>query len=137
MNKLLPLLCALLLGAVASAQSSSEKVEALKQAIPSPKYEVGDTLYISFVNDPAADTRYLRPSDLSTLRVVLIDCRLANYDGGLYLSLPVADFPLSWEYQFVDAALPRPKYSDRSEFYQENRFGATSAEAQKSLLENE
>lgn len=87
-------LCALLLGMAAYAQST-DKVEALKQAIPTPKYEVGDTLYITFIKDPSIDVRHVRPSDLTMYRVVIIDCRLANYEGGVYLTLPVDQFPLT------------------------------------------
>ena len=135
-NRIFSILCALLLGVCVSAQSL-DKVEAIKKAIPNPKYEVGDTLYISFIKDSAADSRFIRPSDLTTHRVVVIDCRLANFDGGVYLSLPVADFPLSWEYQYLDTAIKNAKYSNRSDFFPENRFGITPADAEQTLIENE
>lgn len=112
-------------------------MDALKNAIPTPKYEVGDTLYISFIKDPGVDSRFVSSSDLTTRRVVIIDCRLVNYEGGVYLSLPVTDFPLSWEYQYIDTAIKNAKYSDRSDFYFEYRFGATPAEAEQAIIKNE
>ena len=131
------------LSLVCSAQTSKgteERVNALKSAIPYPKHNIGDTLFIAFINDPDVAVGAVRPADVSVIKVRIVEMMLYNMFGGkdfrkgVYLDSPVGEFPLKWQYQFVDASLSNPKYGDGSEFYDENRFFTNPEAAAASLV---
>lgn len=128
---------------VCFAQTSKEtvsNVNMLKASIPYPKYNIGDTLYIAFVNDPNVSTDAIHPSDVVVIKARIVEIMLYNTIGGqdfhlgVYLSTPVERFPLKWQYQFVDTTIQNPKYRDFSVFQDEDRFFTNPEDAALSLI---
>lgn len=128
---------------VCSAQTSNEtktSVDALKPSIPYPKYNIGDTLFIAFINDPEVAADAARSADVSVSKVRIVEMMLYNtfggkdYHKGVFLNSPVEEFPLKWQYQFLDVSLQNPKYGDRSEFQDEDRFFSNPEDAASSLI---
>jgi len=128
---------------VCSAQTSNEtktSVDALKSSIPYPKYNIGDTLFIAFINDPEVAADAARSADVSVSKVRIVEMMLYNtfggkdYHKGVFLNSPVEEFPLKWQYQFLDVSLQNPKYGDRSEFQDEDRFFSNPEDAASSLI---
>lgn len=115
-------------------------VNILKASIPYPKYNIGDTLFIAFINDPNVSTDAIRPSDVIVIKARIVEAMLCNTIGGpdfhfgVYLSSPVGDFPLKWRYQFVDTSIQNPKYRDFSAFQDEDRFFTNPEDAVLSLI---
>lgn len=131
------------LSLVCSAQTSKEteeRVNALKSAIPYPKHNIGDTLFIAFINDSDVAVGAVRPADVSVIKVRIVEMMLYNtfggkdYHKGVFLNSPAEEFPFKWQYQFLDASLSNPKYGDRSEFQDEDRFFSNPEDAAASLL---
>lgn len=131
------------LSLVCSAHTSKitrERVDSLKLAIPYPMHNIGDTLFVAFINNPEVATDAVRPSDVEVLKVRIVDMMLYNsiggkgFTNGVFLDVPHEEFPLRWQYQFLDAFLPNPKYGDRSDFYDEDVFFSNPMDAKKSLL---
>lgn len=129
-----------LVGRAQTYKETRERVDALKSAIPYPKYNIGDTLFIAFINDPEIAVGAVRPTDVSVYKVRIVEMMLYNmfggkdYRNGVYLDFPVEEFPLKWQYQFFDVSLPNPKYEDRSEFQDEDRFFPNPEDAISSLI---
>lgn len=128
---------------VCSAQTSNEtktSVDALKSSIPYPKYNIGDTLFIAFINDPEVAADAARSADVSVSKVRIVEMMLYNtfggkdYHKGVFLNSHVEEFPLKWQYQFLDVSLQNPKYGDRSEFQDEDRFFSNPEDAASSLI---
>lgn len=131
------------LSLVCSAQTYKDtrvRVDALKSAIPYPKYNIGDTLFISFINDPEVATDKVRATDVFVIKVRIFDMMLyntiggKNFQAGVFLGVPIEEFPLKWKYQFIDTSLPTPKYGDCSDFYDEDRFFTDPKDAANSLI---
>ena len=128
---------------VCSAQTSNEtktSVDALKSSIPYPTYNIGDTRVIAFINDPEVAADAARSADVSVSKVRIVEMMLYNtfggkdYHKGVFLNSPVEEFPLKWQYQFLDVSLQNPKYGDRSEFQDEDRFFSNPEDAASSLI---
>lgn len=119
-----------------------ERVDALKSSIPYPKYNIGDTLFIAFINDPELPASALQENNIDVFKVYVVEMMLYNsfggkdYDYGVYLNSPLEEYPLRWKYQYYDASLINPRYRDRSDFFDEDRFFPNPIEAKKSLLSN-
>lgn len=131
------------LSLVCSAQTSKDtrtRVDALKSAIPYPKHNIGDTLFIAFINDPEVATDRVRPTDVSVIKVRIVEMMLYNtiggnaYQNGVFLDVPAEDFPLKWQYQFLDTSLSNPKYGDRSDFIDEDCFFSNPKDAADFLI---
>lgn len=121
--------------------ATKEKVENLKNAIPYPKYNIDDVVYIAFIKDPTKATNNFKDEDIVVRKVKIVDMMLYNsiggpeYTDGLYLDSPLQEFPIKWKYQFIDTTISNPKYSDRSNFFDEESFCDTPIEAKKVLKE--
>lgn len=131
------------LSLICSAQANretKERVDALKSAIPYPKYNIGDTLFIAFISDSEVAVGAVRSADVSVYKVLIVEMMLYNTFGGkdfhdgVFLNTSVEEFPLKWQYQFLDISLPNPKYGDRSEFQDEDRFFSNPEDAVSSLI---
>lgn len=115
------------------------RVDSFKAAIPYPKFNVGDTLYIAFINNPEVATDHVRPQDVDVLKVrisnmmLYTSCFGYKFADGAFLEDSLDEYPPVWRYQFFDCAIPNPKYGDRSPFYAEEQFATTPEEARKSL----
>ena len=81
-----------------------------------------------------------RSADVSVSKVRIVEMMLYNtfggkdYHKGVFLNSPVEEFPLKWQYQFLDVSLQNPKYGDRSEFQDEDRFFSNPEDAASSLI---
>ena len=123
-----------------SPKETKSRVDALKTAIPYPKFNLGDTLYIVFINDPEVATDRVRTQDVDVLKVRIVNMSLVsstygyNYAEGLLLMDSLDEFPPRWKYQYLDTSLPNPKYGDRSDFYDEERFFRDASSAISSLV---
>lgn len=121
------------------SEKTKARVDAFKAAIPYPKFNIGDTLYIAFINDPELAISCVRPQDVDVLKVRISNMMLYTsgfgykFADGAFLEDSLEEYPPVWRYQFYDCIIPNPKYGDRSPFYPEEQF-ATSPEAAKSIL---
>ena len=81
-----------------------------------------------------------RPGGVGVFKVRIVEMMLYNtfggkdYHNGVFLTSPAEEFPLKWQYQFLDVSLPNPKYGDRSEFQDEDRFFSKAEDAASSLI---
>lgn len=120
-------------------EETKAKVDSLKGAIPYPKWNISDTAYIAFINDPKVGTNNFTDNDIIIIKVKIVDMMLfnsiggPNYTEGLYLQSSPSTFPVRWKYQYIDTSIKNPKYGDRSDFYSEERFQRTPNEAKIEL----
>ncbi|MBR1596784.1 MAG: hypothetical protein IJ665_08875 [Phocaeicola sp.] len=147
MKKFLFLLLVLSLPLSTYAQCNEKTktmVEELKKNITYPKYNIGDTLYIAFINNVDADINSLSDKDIDVNRVVICDIsvcngnnfRSSNSEPGLFLGLNSIG-EIEWIYQIVDATIIKPKVRDLSKvFYSESCFSETKEGAIKNLKES-
>lgn len=120
------------------------KIEALKESIPYPRFNIGDIVYIAFIKDIRIDINNLRETDLIVEKVRIED--MALYNGlevvddelqyGLYMSRLMDSDHMEWSYRFLDTTIVDPKYGDMSGFYSEDRFAQTPSEAKRKLLDS-
>lgn len=120
-------------------ENTKAKVDYIKSTIPYPKWNMGDIAYIAFINDPSIGTDNFTDRDIMVLRVKIVGMKLYNSIGGtdfadgLYLEEDIEDFPLMWKYQYLDVAIPNPKYRDFSDFISEDQFQKTPKDAKLAL----
>lgn len=123
------------------ANETKARVDAMKSAIPYPKFNLGDTLYIAFIKDPETATNRVRLQEVEVREVRVANMMLLSsafgykYAEGLYLEDSLDEFPPRWKYQFYDTSNPNPRYGDRSAFYDEDRFFSSPADAEASIMD--
>jgi len=123
-------------------EETKKKVDMAKETIPYPKYNIGDVLYIAFINSPYISTNHVAEKDVEIKKVRIVDMRLQNTIGGpdllygVYLDSVDEDnsFPLEWVYQYVDNNIREPRNKDCSDFYEQDRFFDNINSAKKSLI---
>lgn len=122
------------------AKETKARVDAIKSAIPYPRFNLGDTLYIAFIKDPETATNRVRHQDVDVREIRVVNLMLVSssfgykYAEGLYLEDALDEFPPRWKYQFYDTSNPNPRYGDRSAFFDEDRFFSSPAEAEASIV---
>lgn len=123
------------------SKTTKARVDAFKAAIPYPKFNIGDTLYIAFIHDPEVATDRVRPQDVDVLQVRISNMMLYTsgfgykFADGAFLEDSLDEYPPVWRYQFYDCSIQNPKYGDRSPFYAEEQFATSPEIAIASLLE--
>lgn len=118
------------------------KVDDIKSAITYPTWSIDDIVYIAFIRDARVSTSHVADKDIVVKKVRIVDMMMynsiggPNYIEGLYISMPIIDFPIKWKYQFIDTSIQNPRYGDRSDFYNEEMFQKTPELAKKALRES-
>ena len=120
-------------------EETKAKVDTLKSSLSYPRLSIGDIAYIAFIKDPNIGTNQLTEKDIIVKKVKIVDMMLYNsvggpdYTEGVFLESSPKDFPLKWKYQFIDTSINNPKYGDRSDFHDEERFQSSPIEAKRIL----
>ena len=133
---------AIILPIICNAQcneKTKEQVDSLKSLIPYPKFNIGDILYIAFINDPDNGTNNVTEKDIDVKKVRIYNMRAYNSIEGSELSYMLSlkgTFPVEWQYQFIDVRIKNPKYKDCSDFHDEDRFSTTPIGAKQTLMDN-
>ena len=121
-------------------EKTKELVDSLKSSIPYPKFNIGDVLFVAFINDPEVGINEAKEEDVDVMKVQIVNMRayndLAGPESSYVLSINGA-FPIKWQCQFIDTSIQSPKYRDLSGFYSEDRFFSTAIEAKQSLINPE
>lgn len=121
-------------------EETKKKVEELKNSITYPEYNIGDILYIAFINDPEVSTENVQDKDIAVYKIKVVDmcvvnglnCRDSNDRGGMYFSGESSE--IEWKYQYIDATIVKPKFGDYSKyFYSEKNFSKTREGAIRNL----
>lgn len=124
-------------------EETKKKVDELKSSITYPKYNIGDILYIAFINDPEVSTDNVQDKDIAVYKIKVVDMcvvngrnyRNSNDGGGMYFSGESSE--IEWKYQYIDATIVKPRFGDYSEdFHSENRFSKTREGAIRNLKES-
>lgn len=128
------------IGHADTTEETHNKVDAIKASISYPKYNVGDVLYVAFINDPKVGTsRHIPDHAINVLKVRIVDIQLVNTislddnnDFGLYINGGEPE----WRYLFVDCSILNPRVKDFHNCYiPESRFAATREDTIKQLRE--
>lgn len=118
-------------------EKTKELIDSIKSSIPYPKFNVGDVLYIAFINDPNVGTDNVTEKDVDVMKVKIVSMSVFNSIEGPdfrnVLSV-IGPLPIQWEYSFVDTSIPNPKFGDFSDFYPEERFSKTANGAKQILI---
>ena len=121
-------------------ERTKAKIDSIKSQIPYPKFNVGDTLYIAFINDPNKDFYNITEKDIEIKKVKICEMKLYNNvvrdnaDNGWGDAFCIDGcLPIEWKYQFIDTALKNPRYKDFSGFHHEYRFSQNIKEAKEVL----
>ncbi len=123
------------------SEMTKARVDAFKAAIPYPKFNIGDTLYIAFIRDPEVATSRVRSQDIDVMQVRISNMMLYTsgfgykFADGAFLEDSLEEYPPVWRYQFYNCSIQNPKYGDRSPFYAEEQFATSPEIAKASLLE--
>ena len=114
------------------------KIDSLKAEIPYPKFNIGDTLYIAFITNPSIDIEGVTRNDIEVKKVRIFEMKLYNnIDPNNHTFFGIEGcLPLEWKYQYFDTQIKSPKYKDRSDFYDENRFSKTISGAIDVLIKH-
>jgi len=124
----------------ANAQCNEEtkkQLDSLKASIPYPKFNIDDVLYIAFINDPNVGTNNVTEKDIDVKKVRIYNMIAYNSIEGSessYVLSLIGDYPVEWQYQFIDIRIENPKYKDVSGFYSEDRFSTTAMGAKQTII---
>lgn len=138
MKKILLLMTFLSLVSYCYGQCSDgtrELVDSIKMSIPYPKFNIGDTVYIACINNPAVGINQLTEKDIDVYKVRIVEMCVINghlwgTEGNISGLFIEGSETMEWNYQYLDTTIKNPRYGDFSKkIFPESRFAKTSKEA--------
>lgn len=91
-------------------RKTKEQTDSLKTSIPYPKFNIGDILYIAFINDPDVGTNNITEEDIDIKKVRIVTMTAYNSIEGPQFSYVFSlrgAFPVKWQYQFIDVRIKK------------------------------
>lgn len=67
-------------------EKTKEQTDSLKTSIPYPKFNIGDILYIAFINDPDVGTNNITEEDIDIKKVRIVTMTAYNSIEGPQIS---------------------------------------------------